>query len=141
MELPNDIDLETGFEDLKTSSVSETITQEYIATDSDRPQAEMEYPAYILEHNEHITLPHSLEAVEGLLHPEGDSLASVYVTPSLDSGELFLMGKGEAQTLEDLLLIVIDSMFNKQIKVYYSPDGIESFYELTNNLSKIKLEL
>lgn len=134
-----------AYKGLKTPIMLSEITENFIPA-SQKEKAEsaaaMSYPAYIIEHHDYVVLAHSLEAVTGLLKTqEGDASAFVYVTPDISTGELICMGKGSADMLEDILPLIINSMYSGKMNVYYARDPGMKFSRLTNDPARIKLVL
>lgn len=139
MQLPSD---GLSYTDIQTESVGNKISGAMISTVSIESVDGLEFPAYIIEHNDYVTLPHSLEAVLGLLDKSMKDTASVYVTRSVKGDKILELGKGDRLLLEDVLLAVVSTMYSNHVKVYFSPCANQNFVLLKNDdLSKLRLHL
>ena len=139
MELPQG----NGYESLMTKSVAEKLDGDSVAVSAIEEVVDLEYPLYILEHNNYATLPHSIEAILGLLNPDAQDKASVYITSDIQTdSKLIYLGSGDKYVLESMLSEIVDVMYAKHMNVYYvASKGSKITKIKINDLSKLRLHL
>lgn len=134
----------TDYEDLLTESVQNKITGDFISTDFRGKTQGINYPAYLLVHNNHVILPHSMEAIMGMLTEAAnlEDPIAVYVASDTQGKNLLYLGSGEKYVLDTLLNKITTAMFNGIMDIYVADSSDGGFVRVKkDDLSKFRLHL
>lgn len=128
---------------LQSSNISDHLIGTEVTSNMRESVSGVKYPAYALVYGDCMLLPHTLEAIMGLLDPEAEEKSYVYAAEQMTDStltNLTLLGAGDKYLLEDLLNDMIAGLSSGGMELYYTDNKDTPLRKIKPN-SFIKLNL
>lgn len=141
MKLPG----ENRYISLQTEGIAEHLKGQEVSNELYSDDTVISYPAYIIAYGDVEILPHSLDALEGLLDARAEDKGYVYVAQDFSGTSLknlVELGAGDKYLLDEVLIDIVRELFDNKASIFYTEAECVRPRKLDmNNLRSIKLEL